>query len=81
MILTPGFAGTRPYAKIADHLCVEIGRDLLNIIPGRVSTEVDANLSYDTQKTIDKVTHPLAFFVTSPLFGSPCVKLRISMTR
>lgn len=44
----------RPYANIADHLCVAIGRDLLEIIPGRVSTEVDANLSYDTQKTIDK---------------------------
>jgi hypothetical protein len=49
----------RPYAGIADHLAVNIGADLLNIVPGRVSTEVDANLSYDTQKTIDKVHSPL----------------------
>lgn len=51
---------SRPYAGIADHLAVSIGADLLDIVPGRVSTEVDANLSYDTQKTIDKVYSPLA---------------------
>ena len=37
-----------------DNFGVEIGCEILKIIPGRVSTEVDARLSFDTQATIDK---------------------------
>ena len=48
----------RPWAGVTDHLAVNIGTELLGIVPGRVSTEVDAHLSYDTQATIDKVTLP-----------------------
>jgi transaldolase len=33
-------------------LAVAFGRKILDIVPGRVSTEVDARLSYDTEKTI-----------------------------
>lgn len=40
--------------KAVDLFGVEIGREILNIIPGRVSTEVDARLSFNTQATIDK---------------------------
>ena len=35
-------------------LAVEFGKRILKIIPGRVSTEVDARLSYDTQKSMDQ---------------------------
>lgn len=37
-----------------DALTIQIGCDILALIEGRVSTEVDARLSYDTQATIDK---------------------------
>ena len=37
-----------------DALTIQIGCDILGLIEGRVSTEVDARLSYDTQATIDK---------------------------
>ena len=37
-----------------DRLSVVFGLQILRIIEGRVSTEVDARLSFDTQKTIDK---------------------------
>ncbi len=33
-------------------LAIAFGKKILEIIPGRVSTEVDARLSYDTEKTI-----------------------------
>lgn len=36
---------------------VEFGKEILQIVPGRVSTEVDAALSFDTQRTIDKALH------------------------
>jgi len=44
----------RPYSSVADRITVNMGCELLKIIPGRVSTEVDANLSYDTQALINK---------------------------
>ena len=41
-------------ATAIDRLSVEFGRRILDIVPGRVSTEVDARLSYDTAGSIDK---------------------------
>jgi transaldolase len=40
--------------NIVDDLLVEFGSEILKIVPGRVSTETDANLSFDTQGLIDK---------------------------
>ncbi|KAJ5941464.1 hypothetical protein N7516_001632 [Penicillium verrucosum] len=37
-----------------DRLLVQFGKEILNIIPGKVSTEVDAKLSFDTQASVDK---------------------------
>jgi transaldolase len=38
-------------AEIIDHLFVGFGRRILELVPGRVSTEVDARLSFDTEAT------------------------------
>jgi transaldolase len=40
--------------RALDRLAVEFGLRILKIVPGRVSTEVDARLSFDTGKTIEK---------------------------
>ncbi|TGZ82862.1 transaldolase [Ascodesmis nigricans] len=40
-----------------DRLLVEFGKEILAIIPGRVSTEVDARFSFDKQASIDKALH------------------------
>jgi len=37
-----------------DKLAVGIGKKIIEVIPGRISTEVDARLSFDTQKSIAK---------------------------
>lgn len=37
-----------------DMLAVSIGKEILKTIPGRISTEVDARLSYNTEASIDK---------------------------
>ncbi|KRB88969.1 transaldolase [Noviherbaspirillum sp. Root189] len=44
----------KPTGDVIDRLLVAFGTAILNIIPGRVSTETDARLSFDTQATIDK---------------------------
>jgi transaldolase len=41
-------------AAICDRLSVAFGSELAAIVPGRVSTEVDADLSFDTSATVDK---------------------------
>ncbi len=41
-------------AAICDRLAVSFGTELARIVPGRVSTEVDADLSFDTARTVDK---------------------------
>lgn len=43
---------TRPLDDIMDRLLVRFGCEILALIPGRVSTEVDARLSFDTQATV-----------------------------
>ncbi len=40
-----------------DRLFVSFGREILKVIPGRVSTEVDAGLSFDTEATMAKARH------------------------
>jgi transaldolase len=48
-------ASDKDVANLAfKRLAVEFGKRILKVIPGRVSTEVDARLSYDTQKSIDQ---------------------------
>ncbi len=41
-------------SSAADHLAVGIGLEILKIVPGRISTEVDARLSFDTKASINK---------------------------
>src|SRR5215210_2013100 len=41
-------------AAVCDRLAVAFGAQLAGIVPGRVSTEVDADLSFDTPGTVDK---------------------------
>jgi transaldolase len=41
-------------ARVADRLAVSVGAELTRLVPGRVSTEVDADLSFDTNATIAK---------------------------
>jgi len=43
-----------PVAELTDRLLVAFGREILNIVPGRVSTEVDARLSFDTRATVER---------------------------
>ncbi|KAJ1992400.1 sedoheptulose-7-phosphate:D-glyceraldehyde-3- phosphate transaldolase [Dimargaris cristalligena] len=45
-----------------DKLLVNFGLEILKIIPGRVSTEVDARLSFDTQGTIAKAQRLIALY-------------------
>lgn len=48
--------------RAVDRLAVEFGLRILKIVPGRVSTEVDARLSYDVQASVDKARALIAMY-------------------
>ncbi len=48
--------------KIIDDLLILFGREILNIVPGRVSTEVDARLSFDTAATVEKARYLIGLY-------------------
>ncbi len=47
---------------IIDQLLIAFGTEILKIIPGRVSTEVDARLSFDVQASIAKGRELIALY-------------------
>src|SRR6266568_1771868 len=49
-----GLSGAAQIEDIVDHLLVQFGCDILEIVPGRVSTETDARLSFDVEGSIKK---------------------------
>jgi transaldolase len=49
-----GLSGHEEIEDICDHLLVRFGCDILEIVPGRVSTETDARLSFDVEGSIKK---------------------------
>ena len=52
----------KPVDFIADRVLVRFGLEILKIVPGRVSTEVDARLSFDTTATIAKAHELIALY-------------------
>ncbi len=48
--------------ELASQLLVAFGHEILKIIPGRVSTEVDARLSFDTQASIERARQIIAMY-------------------
>jgi transaldolase len=57
-----GLHGDSRIARVIDHLLVYFGSEILKIVPGRVSTEVDARLSFDIEGTVDKAREIIALY-------------------
>ena len=51
-----------PVGTIIDRVLISFGKEILKIVPGRVSTEVDARLSFDTQGTLDKARELIGLY-------------------
>jgi transaldolase len=49
-----GLTGAAQIEDVIDHLLVQFGCEILDIVPGRVSTETDARLSFDVEGSISK---------------------------
>ena len=60
-----------------DHLAVNFGRKILEIVPGRVSTEVDSRLSFDTDGAVAKARHFIELYEKG---GTPRERILIKCT-
>jgi len=54
--------GEQPLDAIVDAVLVAFGQEILKLVPGRVSTEVDARLSFDTGATIGRARRIMAMY-------------------
>ena len=52
----------QPLDVVMDHLLVRFGCEILNTVPGRVSTEVDARLSFDTASTLSRARRLMSLY-------------------
>lgn len=52
----------KPLNDVVDHLLVSFGVKILNIVPGRVSTEIDARLSFDTPAMVARALKTIALY-------------------
>jgi transaldolase len=66
-------------AGCCDKLAVAIGCEILKIIPGRISTEVDARLSFDTRATIEKARRLMGLYAENGI-GPDRVLIKIAST-
>ncbi|HEX8679509.1 MAG TPA: transaldolase [Chthoniobacterales bacterium] len=57
-----GLTGSKQIDDIIDHLLVSFGTEILQIVPGRVSTETDARLSFDVEGTIAKARQLIGLY-------------------
>jgi len=57
-----GLSGAAQIEDLIDHLLVQFGCEILEIVPGRVSTETDARLSFDTEGSINKGRQLIALY-------------------
>jgi len=62
-----------------DSLLVEFGKEILKIIPGKVSTEVDARFSFDTKASVDKALHIIDLYKEQGI-GKERILIKIAST-
>jgi transaldolase len=64
---------------VIDHVLIAFGLEILKIVPGRVSTEVDARLSFDTAATVAKAHQLIALYDAAGI-GKDRVLIKIAST-
>jgi transaldolase len=69
----------QPLPAIVDEVLVRFGREILQVVPGRVSTEVDARLSFDTAATVARA-HRLIDLYEAAGVGRARVLVKIAST-
>lgn len=65
--------------NMTDKLAVEIGKEILKIVPGRISTEVDARLSFNTEATLERARKLIGLYQEAGI-GKERILIKIAST-
>jgi transaldolase len=68
-----------PLADVVDQVLVRFGMEILKVVPGRVSTEVDARLSFDTAATAARARRIIGLYAAAGI-GRERVLIKIAST-
>ena len=71
-----GLSGQDFIVQCTERFTISVGREIARIVPGRVSTEVDARLSFDTRAMIDKARHLIGLYAAA---GVPAERILIKL--
>lgn len=74
-----GLEGEEAVAMVADNFGVAIGTEITKIVPGRVSTEVDARLSFDTQASVERARKIIGLYEQAGV-GSDRILIKLAST-
>ncbi|ALN18999.1 transaldolase [Ectopseudomonas mendocina] len=72
-------AGQGDLGLACDHFGVAVGQEILKVIPGRISTEVDARLSFDTNATLRRAERLIGLYEKAGI-GRDRVLIKIAST-
>ena len=72
-------AGQGDLGLACDHFAVAVGQEILKVIPGRISTEVDARLSFDTEATLRRAERLIGLYEQAGI-GRERVLIKIAST-
>jgi transaldolase len=70
----------RPVDEVIDRLLVRFGTEILSLVPGRVSTEVDARLSFDTAATLARADRIVALYRAEGIDPEKRLLIKIAAT-
>ena len=70
----------KPLDEVIDRLLVSFGTEILSIIPGRVSTEVDARLSFDTAATVARGERIVALYKAEGIDTEKRLLIKVAST-
>jgi len=76
---TAGGSSQAMLANCCDHFAVAVGREILSLVPGRVSTEVDARLSFDVDATMERARRLIGLYEDAGI-GRERILIKVAST-
>ncbi|MCB1705966.1 MAG: transaldolase [Halioglobus sp.] len=74
-----GGSSSEQLTNCTDRFAVDVGSEILGIIPGRISTEVDARLSFDTAASIERAKKLIGMYAEAG-FGPERILIKLAST-
>ncbi|WP_086934689.1 transaldolase [Agarilytica rhodophyticola] len=78
-LVDKALANAASIGEACDQLAVAIGSEILTVVPGRISTEVDARLSFDTKASVEKAKKLIGLYEAAG-YGKDRILIKLAST-